>query len=367
MLWNYIARPILFSFPAETAHELAMSCYSAVAKIPLADRVIRSVFQYNDERLAIARFGINFKNCIGLAAGFDKNARWFNELSYLGFGHIEVGTLTGQPQPGNDKPRLFRIAKDRGLINRMGFNNLGSPTVAENLARFKTKCVLGINIGKTKVVEIENAVDDYLASFRRLFAYADYFTVNVSSPNTPNLRQLQDREPLQKLLGAVQRENALVALQQNVPAKPILLKIAPDLDESALEEIASIAIETGTAGIIATNTTTSRAGLQTATRRLMQIGVGGISGGPLTNVSRRIVSKLFRAVEGRLPIIGVGGIMQPDDAWKMICSGASLIQLYTGFVYGGPFFARSVLKHLSKKLDEHDLNSIEIAVGRDLN
>ena len=367
MIWNYLLRPILFCFPAEFTHELTMGCYSTMAKMPLMDRFFSSLFSFSDPRLAIKRFGIQFENCVGLAAGFDKNARWFNELSYLGFGHIEVGTLTGQAQSGNEKPRLFRIGHDKGLINRMGFNNLGSQFTADRLANIKKKCVLGINIGKTKVVEIENAGEDYLISFERLFAYADYVTLNVSSPNTPNLRQLQDRDNLCNLLNAVQQKNLELSTSYDLDRKPVLLKIAPDLSSEALAEIASIAIEMKIDGIIATNTTISRDCLNTTKEKLQQIGAGGVSGAPLTNVSRNVVSQLFQRCEGKVPIIGVGGIMCGEDAWHMITHGASLLQVYTGFIYGGPFFAKAVLKYLSAKLDQLGLNSIENAIGRDLN
>lgn len=367
MLWKYLLRPFLFCFPPEFVHELTMGGYSTIAKLPLVDRCLRSMFAYSDTRLSTECFGIRFENCVGLAAGFDKNARWFNELSHLGFGHIEVGTLTGQAQTGNEKPRLFRISDDIALINRMGFNNRGSEYTAERLSRTKKKCVLGINIGKTKVVELENAVEDYLLSFERLYKYADYFTLNVSSPNTPNLRQLQDRDKLFELVSAVQQKNRELASSGSCAQRPVLLKIAPDLTESAIDEIAELAVELQIDAIIATNTTISRDNLNTNASKLEQIGTGGVSGKPLTQVSRKAVARLYQRCQGKLPIVGVGGIMNGEDAWHMITHGASLVQLYTGFIYGGPSTVKSVLKYLTVKLDELGLNSIENAVGRDLN
>ena len=362
MLWRYLIRPCLFAFPAEPIHHFTMGSFSLAARIPGLSSVFRSAYSVIDDRLKVDALGREFANPIGLAAGFDKGAKWFNALALLGFSHIEVGTLTGQSQPGNPKPRLFRLPADRALINRMGFNNDGSQAAAERLARSAIRTTLGINIGKTKVVSLDEADDDYLLSFRRLAPFADYITVNVSSPNTPGLRQLQDREPLCRLLQKIQDATREVADRKPIP---VLLKIAPDLNESQLDDIVEIASESGLAGIIATNTTISREGLKSAPESISLKGEGGLSGLPLTVRSRKMVRHLYRQLEGRIPIVGVGGIMNGDDAWQMICSGATLIQVYTGFIYGGPGFVKQLNRTLAKKLDQHGLSSIQDAIGRE--
>ncbi len=311
-------------------------------------------------------FGLTFANPVGLAAGFDKDARWYNELATLGFGHVEVGTITGKPQSGNDKPRLFRLTADNALINRMGFNNQGADLAARRLARSGRRypeVVLGINLGKSKVVPVETASEDYLFSFERLFDYADYFTINVSSPNTPGLRTLQNREPLVELLTAVDRLNRQLAEDHEVRRKPILLKIAPDLTDGQLEDIVSIARETSIDGIIATNTTISREGLKTDESKIAAIGAGGLSGAPVRLRARHVVSSLYRQLDGKIPIVGVGGIFNGDDAWQMILSGASLLQLYTGFIYGGPSVVRDINRYLLAQLQQHGLAKIQMAVG----
>jgi dihydroorotate dehydrogenase len=317
-----------------------------------------------DPRLRTSCFGIDFPSPVGLAAGFDKNAEWFDALAALGFGFIEVGTLTGQAQPGNPKPRLFRLPADGALLNRLGFNNKGSAAAAQALARRRRiRPILGINIGKSKVVPNEEAVGDYLASFERLFAFGRYFVVNVSSPNTPGLRELQERGPLTALLRAITERNRALAAQHGVAEKPILLKIAPDLNEHQLSAIVEITEEVPIAGIVATNTTLSREGLVTPAAEVERLGAGGISGNPLTRRSRAVVAELSRRLRGRLPIVGVGGVMSGEDAWQMIRHGASLVQVYTGFVYGGPGFVRGALGHLVRRLDEGGHASIAEVVG----
>lgn len=323
-------------------------------------------YTVRDDRLKTELFGLSFQNPVGLAAGFDKDAAWFAKLAALGFGHIEVGTITGKPQDGNPRPRLFRLPQDRAIINRMGFNNRGADAAAKRLAnarRFRDADILGINIGKTKVVPVESATEDYLYSFDRLFTYADYFTVNVSSPNTPGLRTLQNRGPLIHLLTQLQAKNVQLAAEHEVTKKPILLKIAPDVSDEQLADIVSILKEIQLDGIIATNTTLSRDGLQTRGEEVEAIGAGGLSGSPLTRRSRSVVSSLFSELHGDIPIIGVGGIMNGEDAWQMICAGAAMIQIYTGLIYGGPGIVRAINQHLLKRLEEQGLSQISQAVG----
>lgn len=323
-------------------------------------------YTVEDSRLKTELFGLTFDNPVGLAAGFDKDAAWFAKLAALGFGHVEVGTITGQPQSGNDQPRLFRLPADKAIINRMGFNNRGADNAAKRLAtstKLRDSDVLGVNIGKTKVVPVESATEDYLYSFERLFTYADYFTVNVSSPNTPGLRTLQNREPLIELLTRIQAQNVQLAADHEIAKKPILLKIAPDVTAEQLADIVSILKEIKLDGIIATNTTISRADLKTPDADVEAIGAGGLSGAPLTERSRAVVAELYSELKGEIPIIGVGGISTGEDAWQMIRAGASLVQIYTGFIYGGPAIVRDINRHLVKRLEENGLENISQAVG----
>jgi dihydroorotate dehydrogenase len=369
MIWRSVGRSILFKFPAEWAHHFSMGAFAGLSSIPAIPSLVRSKYTVNDVRLNTKVFGMPFANPVGLAAGFDKDAKWFPDLANLGFSHVEVGTLTGQGQVGNPKPRLFRLPADKAIINRMGFNNEGADAAARRLAKTpkaSAKDILGINIGKTKVVPVEEATSDYLFSFERLFSYADYFTVNVSSPNTPGLRTLQNREPLVELLTSLQELNGRLSNDHEVATKPILLKIAPDLGEGQLEDIVSIVKETGLSGLIATNTTISRDGLKSPASMVSEIGNGGLSGSPLTVRSRNVVSQAFKLADGAFPVIGVGGIMNGDDAWAMIGAGASLVQLYTGFIYGGPSIVKEINKTILRRITELNLNSVQDAVGRDL-
>ena len=366
MLWRSLGRSVLFKLPAEMAHHFSMGTFSGLSALPAIPSLIRSQYTVKDQRLHTNAFGLDFANPVGLAAGFDKDAKWFPELANLGFSHVEVGTLTGQAQPGNPKPRLFRLPADSAIINRMGFNNEGADAAARRLAKMskgRADDVLGINIGKTKVVPVEDATDDYLFSFERLFLYADYFTINVSSPNTPGLRELQNREPLLKLLNALQGLNDRLASDHEVQRKPILLKIAPDLGDGQLEDIVSIVKETKLSGLIATNTTISRDGLNTPDSRIEEIGNGGLSGSPLTKRSRNVVAQAYKLADGAFPIIGVGGIMNGDDAWEMICAGASLVQLYTGFIYGGPSIVKEINRTIVRRMSELDMDSLSDAIG----
>ncbi|GHA50848.1 dihydroorotate dehydrogenase (quinone) [Salinimicrobium marinum] len=298
----------------------------------------RSNFQLEHPDLEREVFGLKFKNPVGLAAGFDKDAKLYQELSDLGFGFIEIGTLTPKPQPGNDKKRLFRLKEDEAIINRMGFNNGGVAAAVERLKKNKN-VLIGGNIGKNKVTPNDKAVDDYLICFEALFDHVDYFVINVSSPNTPNLRELQDKEPLTRLLNSLQGEN-----RKKVVQKPILLKIAPDLTNSQLLDIIDIVKETRIAGVIATNTTISRDGLTSENKEEM----GGLSGKPLRKRATEVIQFLSEKSNKAFPIIGVGGIHSAEDAIEKLDAGASLIQLYTGFIYEGP----GLIKEINKKLLE---------------
>lgn len=290
-------------------------------------------------------FGLDFPNPIGLAAGFDKDAKGVDALSVLGFGFIEIGTVTPKSQPGNPQPRLFRLKEDQALINRMGFNNDGVEACVARLRKRKSKVLVGGNIGKNKITPNDEAVRDYELCFEALFNEVDYFVVNVSSPNTPNLRALQDREPLTQLLQRVQARN-----QTKSHPKPVLLKIAPDLNESQLDDIVAIVEETKLDGIIATNTTISRTGLQTAESRVEEVGMGGLSGAPVKDRSTEVIRYLHDKSNGSFPIIGVGGVQKPEDAWEKLQAGAALVQVYSGFVYEGPSMIRNINKYLKNKL-----------------
>lgn len=362
MLWRYLIRPLLFRFPAEAVHHASMALFSAVMFPPLST-LTRHWLAIDDPALATTLWGIRFDNPVGLAAGFDKHGRWFNALHCLGFSHIEIGTITGEGQPGNPKPRLFRLSADQALINRMGFNNPGADEVARNLARARIRPVIGINIGKSRVTELDKAIGDYLHSLEQLWPFARYFTVNVSSPNTPGLRSLQAREPLVELLKAINERNRELAVRSQSSRKPVLLKIAPDLGEHELSDIAEVVAEAGIDGLIATNTTIDRAGLATPESTLARIGNGGLSGRPLTVRSREVVRFLFRETGGKIPIIGAGGIMNGEDAWQMIRHGASLVQVYTGFIYGGPMFVRDINRFLAARLRAEGISHISQAVG----
>ena len=297
------------------------------------------MFDVKDVRLEKELFGIKFKNPVGLAAGFDKNASMYNDLAHCGFGFIEIGTVTPLGQAGNEKPRLFRLQDDSAIINRMGFNNEGVECVIKNLKKRKTDVIIGGNIGKNKVTPNELATNDYVLSFNALFDHVDYFVVNVSSPNTPNLRELQEKEPLTDLLRTLQDLNA-----EKSQRKPILLKIAPDLTNEQLDDIIEIVNEVKLDGVIATNTTISRAGLTTAESRVEEIGAGGLSGKPLRQRSTEVIRYLSEKSNKSFPIIGVGGIHSPEDALEKLNAGADLIQLYTGFIYEGPKLVKRINK-----------------------
>jgi len=323
-----LLKVFLFRLDPEKAHHLTFS----LLKFPTFSKIAGLMFKKEHPSLKRTVFGLEFKNPVGLAAGLDKDAIAFNQLGELGFGFIEIGTVTPKAQPGNDKPRLFRLTKNEALINRMGFNNHGVIDAAKRLKhRTDKSLIIGGNIGKNKVTLNENAVDDYIIGFNELFDVVDYFVVNVSSPNTPNLRDLQEKEPLTKLLNTLQDLN-----NKKANPKPILLKIAPDLTDTQLDDIIDIVKQTKIAGIIATNTTISRDGLNYEKAEIEKIGMGGLSGKPLTKRSTEVIRYLKQKSNNAFPVIGVGGIHSADDALEKLDAGADLIQLYTGFVYHGP-------------------------------
>jgi len=338
-MYKLIIRPILFWFDPEEVHYFTFSLIRFVSKIPGFTWIFKSLYLVNDKRLEREVFGLKFKNPVGLAAGFDKDAKLFQELSNFGFGFIEIGTLTPIGQEGNPKKRLFRLKKDSAIINRMGFNNGGVQEAVERLKDNKN-VLIGGNIGKNKLTPNENATQDYEICFEALFDYVDYFVVNVSSPNTPNLRELQDKKPLTELLQTLQNKNSA-----KPNPKPILLKIAPDLTDEQLLDIIDIINETKIAGVIATNTTISRDGLQSENKNEM----GGLSGKPLTKRATEVIRFLSQKSNNAFPIIGVGGIHSAQDALDKLEAGASLIQLYTGFIYEGPKLVKEINKEILKK------------------
>jgi len=338
-MYKTIIRPVLFLFDPEKVHYFTFSLIRNLSKIPGVKSLFRSLYQIENPILERELFGLKFKNPVGLAAGFDKDAKLFNELSNFGFGFIEIGTLTPRPQPGNPKKRLFRLKSDSAIINRMGFNNGG---VEEAVIRLKKNkgVLIGGNIGKNKITPNEIAINDYEICFEALFNYVDYFVVNVSSPNTPNLRALQDKEPLTNLLKALQVLNF-----GKTKSKPILLKIAPDLTDEQLMAIIDIVKTTKIDGVIATNTTISREGLTCANKS----ETGGLSGKPLTKRSTEVIRFLAKKSNKSFPIIGVGGIYSANDALDKLDAGADLVQLYTGFVYEGPKLIKDINKAIIKK------------------
>lgn len=339
-MYKLLIRPLLFWFDPEEVHYFTFSLIRFLSKIPGFPSLFRLLYGIEDKRLETEVFGLKFKNPVGLAAGFDKDAKLYSELSNFGFGFIEIGTLTPKAQEGNPKKRLFRLKQDSAIINRMGFNNGGVATAVERLKKNKG-VLIGGNIGKNKLTPNEDAVSDYEICFEVLYDHVDYFVVNVSSPNTPNLRALQDKEPLTQLLQTLQDKNTVKPKQ-----KPILLKIAPDLTDEQLLDIIDIVKQTGIAGVIATNTTISREGLRSRNKT----EAGGLSGKPLTARSTEIIRFLSEKSNKAFPIIGVGGIHSAEDAIEKLEAGASLVQLYTGFIYEGPALIRAINKKIVQKL-----------------
>lgn len=332
---------ILFQLQPEDAHHFVTRNLKNYAAFPGVGKLLDKFYQYNQPSLEREVFGIKFKNPIGLAAGFDKNAEYIEELNHFGFGFIEIGTVTPKPQPGNDAPRMFRLVEDEAIINRMGFNNKGVDFAVSKIRELKNRenYIIGGNIGKNKLTPNEDAVDDYIKCFNALFDYVDYFVVNVSSPNTPGLRDLQEKEPLLYILNYLQQYN-----NQNEKPKPILLKIAPDLTDSQLDDIIDIVLESKIAGVIATNTTISREGLKSDPEIVKE--TGGVSGKPLKNRSTEVIRYLSEKSNKAFPIIGVGGIHTAEDAKEKLEAGASLLQVYTGFIYEGPAVVKNICKGL---------------------
>lgn len=329
----------------EKAHHTTFSLLKASRFIPGFGFLSKKAFLVKSPALERKLFGLRFRNPVGLAAGLDKDAIAFKELGNFGFGFIEIGTVTPKPQPGNDKPRLFRLVKNEALINRMGFNNKGAKPAAERLKKRGNKeLIIGGNIGKNKITPNEQAENDYIHCFNDLYRVVDYFVVNVSSPNTPNLRDLQEKEPLKKLLNKLQELN-----KTRIKQKPILLKISPDLTDSQLDDIIEIVKDTQIAGVIATNTTISREGLDYTKPDLERIGAGGLSGKPLTKRSTEVIRYLKQKSGNAFPVIGVGGIHSVEDAMEKLEAGADLIQLYTGFIYHGPKLVKQINKALLEK------------------
>ncbi len=334
-MYKKLVRPLLFLSNPESIHNFSFFIIKFFLRIPLVKTLIKSLFSYENEKLNTSLFGINFKNKIGLAAGFDKNGEFLNEMECFGFGHVEVGTITPRPQPGNPKPRLFRLKSERALINRMGFNNDGVEQILKRIKSYRGNLVIGANIGKNKTTPNSKAVDDYLYSFKKLRNFVNYFVINVSSPNTPNLRALQSKDKLNDLLHQIQLENF------SKKPVPILLKIAPDLSKNEIDDIISVTIKNKIDGIIATNTTISREGISSSE-------IGGLSGKPLHNKSNEIIKYLKIKSKSKVKIIGVGGIFNGNDAKEKINSGADLVQVYTGWIYEGPSMVKKINKYLLK-------------------
>lgn len=344
-MYKLLIRPVLFLIDPETIHHFTFRFLKVIAFIPGVGPLMSWMYTINDKRLEKTLLGMRFRNPVGLAAGFDKDAKLTDELTCLGFGFIEIGTLTPLSQPGNERPRLFRLPADSGLINRMGFNNEGVARAVDRLKRRKSNVIIGGNIGKNKATANEDAISDYEQCFEALFDYVDYFVVNVSSPNTPGLRELQEKGPLTALLSAMKK------LSKAKPTrKPILLKIAPDLTDAQLDDIVSILVETETDGVIATNTTINRDGLASGKEKLAEVGAGGLSGQPLGKRSNEVIAYLRSKLGNHYPIIGVGGLMSPADAVKKLQAGADLVQVYTGFIYEGPGFVKHINKEILKSM-----------------
>lgn len=357
-----LARKPLFALPPEAAHQAAVGWLGAALSTRPARAASRAFLDVRDPALRVRRWGIEFPAPVGLAAGFDKSGSAFNALGALGFSHIEIGTVTAEGQPGNPPPRLFRLPDDGALLNRMGFNNPGADAVARRLRGETIEPILGINLGKSKVTPLERAAEDYLYSVDRLLPYARYLVVNVSSPNTPGLRSLQETEPLRALLSAV--VGRVREARGEGEEVPVLVKLAPDLTDPQCEEAVGIAMEAGVSGIIATNTTVSRVGLRTRAARVEGMGAGGISGRPVLRRAQEVVQLIHRQTGGAVPIIGVGGIFTAEDAWQRILAGASLLQVYTGFIYQGPTIARDIHIGLLERMRREGVRSIDEVVGR---
>jgi len=373
MGWAYrtFIRPALFAQDSEQIHQRTLRGLGRVSRQEVLCDLLESLF--GSPALPVELFGLKFPNPVGLAAGMDKSAEALPAWAALGFGFTEIGGVTWHPQPGNPAPRIFRAVEDQALVNRMGFNNPGAQAIAQRLTEWRAlgrwpKHPVGINLGKSKITPLEAAAEDYANSFRALRSHADFFVVNVSSPNTPNLRQLQDKAALDEILTAIQEVQSpenVGEVEPNVPFRPVLVKVAPDLSFEALDQILELVAPRQIAGIIATNTTLARPQTHHPDSQRVYAEVGGLSGRPLTGRSTEIIRYLHRQARGSLPIIGVGGIFDADDAWEKIQAGASLVQIYTGLVYEGPGVARSVVSGLAHRLRTTGLTALRQAVGLD--
>ncbi len=346
-MYRLFIRPLLFLMPPETAHHFTFRLLQFLYALPGIPFLFKKVFHYHHPTLEKQLFGLRFPNPVGLAAGFDKDAKLLGPLSSMGFGFIEIGTVTPVAQPGNPQPRLFRLPEDKALVNRMGFNNQGVDAAAVRLKNAGADCIIGGNIGKNKSTPNQEAYRDYLLCFDSLYPLVDYFVVNVSSPNTPGLRALQEKGPLTDLIQRLQQVN-----EKKPVKKPILLKIAPDLTNSQLDDIIDITRQTGIEGIVATNTTIERKGLHTSKQEIEAIGMGGLSGKPLKQRSTDVIRYLHRQSSGKIPIIGVGGIEDFNDVREKLEAGASLVQVYTGFIYRGPSMVRKINKKLARQFSK---------------
>jgi dihydroorotate dehydrogenase len=339
MVYRRIIRPLLFLIPPETVHSLVVACLKIILRIPGLRGIICSRYNISGKRLERTVFGIRFRNPVGLAAGFDKNAEFYKEMACFGFSFIEIGTVTPLAQSGNPRPRSFRLTRDRALINRMGMNNHGVRKIAENLRKNSPGVIIGGNIGKNTVTPNDNAIDDYVECFNELHEVVDYFVVNVSCPNIGDITKLQGADTLMAILGTLKKLSSRLT-----SPKPVLLKISPDLNEFQLDDVVQIALETQIDGFVATNTTVGRYGLQTDMGSVDRIGKGGMSGLPLRDRSTEVIRYLSARLKDRIPIIGVGGIMNPEDAIEKLAAGATLVQVYTGFIYEGPGLVKKINK-----------------------
>lgn len=363
--YRYGIKPILFSLDPEVTHNLAIATCHQVSASTTLQAIAKSMFYYSDARLSQNLWNLKFANPVGLAAGFDKNAEAIGAWENFGFGFAEVGTITAQAQSGNPQPRLFRLPSDRAVLNRMGFNNRGAEAIAKELQQYlqnhQLSIPLGINLGKSKITEIADAKFDYAESLRSLYEFGDYFVVNVSSPNTPNLRDLQATK---QLCGILAQLNPI-----NKAHKPILVKIAPDLNDADIIEVVKASQAYDVAGIIATNTTISRENLTTThlsiTGKPVAEEAGGISGQPVRDRATDVIRLIWQSTDGKLPIVGVGGIFNAEDAWQKITAGAAIVQIYTGLIYEGPMMIKQILQGLVAKLDAHGLDHIQQAIGLD--
>lgn len=343
-VYKNLLRPLLFSLDAEQAHQLSLQSLSFLRGMPLLGAQLPRILRAQQDNQEETFFGLNFKNWVGLAAGMDKNGDHIEALSALGFGHLEVGTVTPKPQAGNPKPRMFRLPKDKALINRMGFNNKGVDHLRERLSRLNPTCIIGANIGKNKDTPNSQAHEDYLKCFTELVPYCHYFTINVSSPNTPGLRELQHQDRLRKILSTLQSEN----VKYREP-RPLLLKLAPDLEKHEVAAIVEISMECGLSGLVLSNTTTDRKALSYPVRKVKAIGNGGLSGKPLLTKANKLLAYVSQELDYPYPIIAVGGIMSPEDAQEKLQLGADLVQVYSGLVYEGPQLVRSIKKGVQKR------------------